>query len=104
MAWTARHGCDGINRLLLLAPPTKTLPLSQVSQTKNATIPRLQTTLEEGLEPTCDVLAGSLDPYFDRNRLPATARLRVLDNADHFFSGEMALLGTHLDDLLNCAS
>ena len=77
MAWRAQHLCDGIDRLILIAPPSASMEFS--SQAIQA--------------PTISVIVGSEDTYFSATNLPQDWQPIIIDGADHFFTakhGELA--------------
>jgi len=76
MAWSARMRCEGLSRLVLIAPPTAAMPFSDDEQSPVAT----------------HVVVGDSDDYCNLAALPTNTSLQVLPGADHFFSGSADLL------------
>ena len=77
MAWRAQHLCTGIDRLILIAPPSASMEFSS----------------QDGPAPTIGVIVGSQDAYFSATNLPQDWRPVIIDGADHFFTakhGELA--------------
>ena len=76
MAWSARMRCEGLSRLVLIAPPTAAMPFSGDEQSSLAT----------------HIIVGDRDDYCNLAALPANASRQVLPGADHFFSASTDLL------------
>ena len=75
MAWRAQQLCDGIDRLILIAPPSASMEFTPATQAEPAT-----------LAPEVSVIAGSQDAYFSATNLPQTLQPVIIEGADHFFT------------------
>lgn len=85
MAWNAASHAGELDQLLLIAPPTSAM------------------TFDSG-PPPCPTTAlyGSLDDYVSESALAAYGEViwRVIDHADHFFTGEHEQLAALIADSL----
>jgi len=89
MAWSAHERCEGLTRLVLIAPPTAAMPFSPVSSQA-----------ESDMVAT-HIIVGDRDDYCNLDALPANASSQVLPGADHFFSASTERLSTAVSKVLS---